>query len=114
MTTAVRLAEDPARPRVRIVAAELPECSTSAAAGAIWDPIYANHPMVPRWSVRTYRELCELEQAGRPEVRLVDGVEASRKVIPAPDWAMPRLASVRVSPVQRARSWRVAGPWLRT
>lgn len=87
MTTAVRLAEDPARPRVRIVAAARPECSTSAAAGAIWDPIYASHPMVPHWSVRTYRELCELEQAGRPEVRLVDGVEASRKVIPAPDWA---------------------------
>ncbi|AGL18320.1 FAD-dependent oxidoreductase [Actinoplanes sp. N902-109] len=87
MTTAVRLAEDPRRPRVHVLAQHRPERSTSAAAGAIWDPIYANHPDVPRWSARTYDVLCSLEQAGRPEVRLVDGVEASRHDIPAPGWA---------------------------
>ncbi|WP_305784763.1 FAD-dependent oxidoreductase [Symbioplanes lichenis] len=87
MTTAVRLAEDPARPRVRVVAAHRRDACTSAAAGAIWDPIYASHPDVPRWSMRTYETLCHLHGRGRPEVRLVDGVEASRHVIPAPGWA---------------------------
>ena len=87
MTTAVCLAEHPTRPRVHMVAEHTPEQSTSAAAGAIWDPIYANHPEVPQWSLRTYDVLCAFERSGRPEVRLVDGVEASRRVIPAPAWA---------------------------
>ncbi len=87
MTTAVRLAEDPSRPRVHVLAQHRPERSTSAAAGAIWDPIYANHDDVPRWSAQTYEVLCALHRAGRPEVRLVDGVEASRHPITSPVWA---------------------------
>ena len=85
LTTAVRLAE--AGMRVRIRAHRRPERSTSAAAGAIWDPLYANHPLVLRWSSTSYEVFCELVAAGRPELRLVPGVEASRRVIPAPDWA---------------------------
>jgi D-amino-acid oxidase len=85
LTTAVRLAE--AGIRVRIRAQRRPEESTSAAAGAIWDPLYANHPLVLRWSSTSYEVFCELVAAGRPELRLVPGVEASRRVIPAPDWA---------------------------
>jgi D-amino-acid oxidase len=85
LTTAVRLAE--AGIRVRIRTRERPEESTSAAAGAIWDPLYANHPLVLRWSSTSYEVFCDLVAAGRPEVRLVPGIEASRRVIPAPDWA---------------------------
>ncbi|MFI5935183.1 FAD-dependent oxidoreductase [Actinoplanes sp. NPDC051494] len=87
MTTAVRLAEDARGFRVRVVAERRPESSTSAAAGAIWDPIYANHPEVPAWSMYTYGVLRDLERAGRPGVRLVDGVEASRREIATPGWA---------------------------
>ena len=87
MSTAVRIAEHRTRPRVHMVAERTPEQSTSAAAGAIWDPIYASHQDVPLWSMRTYDELCALERCGRPEVRLVDGVEASRRAIPSPVWA---------------------------
>ncbi|MET8152149.1 FAD-dependent oxidoreductase [Actinoplanes sp. NPDC049668] len=85
LTTAVRLAEEGMRVRVR--ARGRPEQTTSAAAGAIWDPIYANHPQVPQWSARAYEVFRGLAEAGRPEVRLVDGVEASRTPIPSPDWA---------------------------
>ncbi|WP_213000292.1 FAD-dependent oxidoreductase [Winogradskya consettensis] len=87
MTTAVRLAEDASHPRVRVVAERRPEHSTSASAGAIWDPSYATHPDVPLWSMHTYAVLRDLETAGRPEVRLVDGVEASRREIRTPTWA---------------------------
>ena len=85
LTTAVRLAE--AGMRVRIRADRRPERSTSAAAGAIWDPIYASHPLVLTWSSRSYDVFSDLVAAGRPEVRLVPGVEASRKRMSSPGWA---------------------------
>jgi D-amino-acid oxidase len=86
LTTAVRLAETGFRVRVR---AELdPADSTSAAAGAIWDPIYANHPSVPIWAERTYDAFVRMEGEDRPGVRLIDGIEASREGIPTPDWAV--------------------------
>jgi len=85
LTTAVRLAE--AGWQVRIRAERRPEETTSAAAGAIWDPIYADHPLVHQWSMRAYEVFRDLEAAGRPEVCLVPGREASRKQIPSPDWA---------------------------
>jgi D-amino-acid oxidase len=85
LTTAVRLAE--AGVRVLVRTQRRPEQSTSAAAGAIWDPIYANHPLVQVWSSRSYRVFCDMVDAGRPEVKLVPGVEASRRQIPSPGWA---------------------------
>ncbi|MEU4217780.1 FAD-dependent oxidoreductase [Actinoplanes sp. NPDC026623] len=85
LTTAVRLAEEGMRVRVR--ARARPELTTSAAAGAIWDPIYASHRLVPRWSARAYDVFRDMVLAGRPEVRLVHGIEASRTPIPSPGWA---------------------------
>jgi D-amino-acid oxidase len=85
LSTAVRLAECGLLVCVRSDGD--PQESTSAAAGAIWDPIYANHPSVPVWSTRTYDAFLRLESEGRPGVRLVDGVEASRKPIDSPEWA---------------------------
>lgn len=87
MTTAVRLAEDERRPRVRILAANRPQESTSAAAGAIWEPLYASHPDVPAWSTRSYEAFCELAADERSGVRLVDGVEAAREKIDLPGYA---------------------------
>jgi D-amino-acid oxidase len=87
LTTAVRLAEDERRPRVRVITESLPDRSTSAAAGAIWEPLYANHARVLEWSTRSYEVFKEMAAAGCPGVRLVDGVEASRTPMAVPSWA---------------------------
>ncbi|RSM73080.1 FAD-dependent oxidoreductase [Actinoplanes sp. ATCC 53533] len=112
LTTAVRLAE--AGMRVRVRARQRPERSTSAAAGAIWDPIYANHPLVLRWSTRSYHVFCDMVAAGRPEVRLVPGVEASRRSIPSPGWAhdLPgfRECAAAELPGGFASGWRYTAP----
>jgi D-amino-acid oxidase len=81
----VRLAE--AGVRVRIRADRLPGASTSAAAGAIWDPIYATHPRVPVWSSCSYDVFSAMADAEVPSVRMVPGVEASRASIATPRWA---------------------------
>jgi D-amino-acid oxidase len=86
LTTSVRLAERGVRVLVRTERA--PDESSSAAAGAIWDPIYASHPSVPRWAAHTYDVFVAMVSEGRPGVRLVDGVEASRAGVPTPGWAL--------------------------
>ncbi|MEU8612516.1 FAD-dependent oxidoreductase [Actinoplanes sp. NPDC048791] len=112
LTTAVRLAE--AGLRVRIRAQRRPEQTTSAAAGAIWDPIYANHPLVLSWSTRSYDVFRDMVHAGRPEVRLVRGVEASRRRIPSPDWAQDlpgfRECAAAELPGGFASGWRYTAP----
>src|SRR5215207_2007013 len=96
LTTAVLLAEGGRT--VRVVARDQPHRSTSANAGAIWDPIYAAHPDVPRWSAETYEVLSLLADGTEAGVRMVDGVEASRTPMPPPQWA------------QRLPGYREAGP----
>lgn len=112
LTTAVRLAE--AGIPVRIRAEQRPEHSTSAAAGAIWDPLYANHPLMLRWSSSSYATFCAMVDAGRPEVRLVPGVEASRRLIPAPDWAHELPGFRECTPAELpdgfASGWRYIAP----
>ncbi|MDR7273838.1 FAD-dependent oxidoreductase [Catenuloplanes atrovinosus] len=77
LTTAVLVAE--AGLAVHVRTATPPSESTSCAAGAIWDPLYASHERVPLWSGVTYRTLAELSAAAPDSgVRLVDGTEASR------------------------------------
>jgi D-amino-acid oxidase len=112
LTTAVRLAE--AGMRVRIRALRRPEQSTSAAAGAIWDPIYANHPLVLQWSTTSYGIFRDLVHEGRPEVRLVPGVEASRRRIPSPRWAHDLPGFRECDPAELpggfASGWRYVAP----
>ncbi|GAA3953304.1 FAD-dependent oxidoreductase [Actinoplanes auranticolor] len=112
LTTAVRLAE--AGIRVHVRALRRPEQTTSAAAGAIWDPIYANHPLVLSWSTRSYDVFRAMVRAGRPEVRLVPGVEASRRRIPSPAWAhdLPgfRECAAAELPDGFASGWRYTAP----
>src|SRR3954470_12516816 len=112
LTTGVRLAES--GKRVRLVADRRPRDSTSPAAGAIWDPIYATHPRVLDWSRRSYDVLSEMVRDRRPEVQLIDGVEASRVAIPAPRWAR-RLPAFRECtaaelPAGFATGWRYRAP----
>ncbi len=77
LTTAVVLAE--AGFAVRVLAKQMPENTTSAAAGAMWGP-YLVEPRdrVQAWaeySLRTFTGLAETPGTG---VRLVTGIEASR------------------------------------
>jgi D-amino-acid oxidase len=86
LTTGVRLAESGLRVRIR---AECPPAeSSSAAAGAIWDPIYAKHDRVEHWAARSYEVFAGLAVEGAPGVRLINGIEASRTALPPPAWAV--------------------------
>jgi D-amino-acid oxidase len=112
LTCSVRLAECGLRVRVR--AEREPRESSSAAAGAIWDPIYATHPSVPVWASRTYDAFVRMVSEGSPCVRLVDGVEASRTPIPTPDWAVHlpgyRDCTFDELPPGFASGWRYTAP----
>ncbi|MFI5890375.1 FAD-dependent oxidoreductase [Actinoplanes sp. NPDC051513] len=85
LTTSVRLAEHGVRVLIRAEAA--PADTNSAAAGAIWDPIYAEHPRVPAWAEASYKVFSRMALENFPGVRLVRGVEASRLPITSPGWA---------------------------
>ncbi|GAA2637089.1 FAD-dependent oxidoreductase [Paractinoplanes durhamensis] len=85
LTTGYRLAQQGLRVRIR--AEDAPGHTNSAAAGAIWDPIYAEHPRVGVWAARSYDVFSEMHEKGFPGVRLVDGIEASRDPMITPDWA---------------------------
>jgi D-amino-acid oxidase len=112
LTTGVCLAECGVRVRVRTE--RRPFESNSAAAGAIWDPIYATHPAVPVWSSRTYDAFVRMVAEGLPTVRLIPGIEASRHAIPAPAWAR-RLPGFRECPLAElppgfASGWHYTAP----
>lgn len=83
LTTGVCLAEQGFRVRIRTACG--PGRSTSAAAGAIWDPFYAEHPKTPRWSADSYKVFAELD--GDAGVRMTEGTEASRHAAEPPDWS---------------------------
>jgi len=93
LTTGVRLAESGLRVLIR--AARGPAESSSAAAGAIWDPIYAQHDRVEHWAGRSYEVFAGMAGDGSPGVRMIDGVEAARTPIEIPEWAR-RLPGFRV------------------
>lgn len=80
LSTAVRLAERGIRVLIRTGCR--PRESSSAAAGAIWDPAQAHHPSVPVWSTRTYAELHRMQPHARSGVHLVAGIEAARTPLP--------------------------------
>ena len=86
LTCAVRLAE--AGHRVRVIARERPEETTSAVAAALWFPYRAEPPeRVDAWAARTYRELAKLA-AGEPESGVVmrELVTVEREEKPEPTW----------------------------
>ena len=85
LTTAVCLAE--AGLTVRVDTDRLPGATTSAAAGAMWDP-YLVEPrdLVDRWSRRTLAELTALSTDEDTGVRLVEGTHESRIPCEMPSW----------------------------
>jgi len=112
LTTSLRLAEHGLRVRIR--AEKPPAATNSAAAGAIWDPIYAEHPRVGVWATTSYRVFSRLAAEHFPGVRLVDGVEASREVMTSPDWALGlpgfRECAPAELPAGFAHGWRYTAP----
>src|SRR5215210_4348481 len=72
----------------RIVAAELPEATTSSVAAAIWYP-YKAYPedSVLSWGSRTYEVFEELSGIPESGVLMREGVEIWREPVPDPWWA---------------------------
>ncbi|MFF0072488.1 FAD-dependent oxidoreductase [Streptomyces sp. NPDC005494] len=85
LTTAVCLAE--AGVDVEVVSDRRPDATTSAAAGAMWDP-YLVEPadQVDRWSRVTLSVLRELSAETGSGVRLVEGTQQSRYPRELPSW----------------------------
>jgi D-amino-acid oxidase len=85
LTTAVQLAE--AGWSVQVLARDLPAQTTSAAAGAMWGP-YLVEPRdrVHAWAVHSLCVFTALAQTPGTGVRLVPGIEASRKITEPPEF----------------------------
>ncbi|MFM9705510.1 FAD-dependent oxidoreductase [Streptomyces galilaeus] len=86
LTTAVYLAE--AGRDVRVDAELLPDATTSAAAGATWDPFLAEPAdLVERWSRESLVVLSALSADKATGVRMVEGTHESRVPSGVPVWA---------------------------
>ena len=94
LTTAVCLAESGAR--VRVVARERPEDTTSTTAGAVWAPyrIGGDPARINRWSQRSLEVVTALARSERSGVQMIVSMEVGHRPVGAPDWA-PLLAGVR-------------------
>lgn len=85
LTTAVCLAESGMD--VRVDTDRPPGATTSAAAGAMWDPYLAEPAdLVRRWSRETLSELTVLSGDADTGVRLVEGTQESRVPCDMPVW----------------------------
>jgi D-amino-acid oxidase len=113
LTTAVCLAE--AGLRVKIWAAEPPQQTTSFAAGAMWGP-YLVEPVdrVRAWSTQTLDVLRQLATDPQTGVRLVPGIEASRKPVEPPTWGNQldgfRMCEANELPDGFTTGWRYSVP----
>lgn len=106
LTTAVCLAESGAD--VRVDADRSPGATTSAAAGAMWDPYLAEpRDLVERWGRETLRVLTELSADAETGVRLVEGTHESRIPCSVPGWAS--LVGARTCPPDDLRTGFVTG-----
>ncbi|MFH9813827.1 FAD-dependent oxidoreductase [Streptomyces sp. NPDC017230] len=112
LTTAVCLAE--AGVEVRVDTDSPSEVTTSAAAGAMWDPYLAEPgELVERWSRATLSELVALSADAATGIRLVWGTQESRTPCPMPAWG--GLVGARLcSPADLRRGyvagWRYRAP----
>ncbi|RKN12096.1 FAD-binding oxidoreductase [Streptomyces radicis] len=86
LTTAIVVAE--AGYAVRVLTREPPAATTSALAGALWEPFLAEpRERLARWAYEGLPVLAQLaEREGETGVRLVDGVEAHRSADAPPPW----------------------------
>ncbi|MET8976049.1 FAD-dependent oxidoreductase [Streptomyces sp. NPDC004539] len=109
LTTAVHLAES--GHEVRVETESLPEETTSAAAGASWDP-YLAEPLhlVESWSRRTLTALRALSEDPASGVRLVEGTHESRIPCALPAWASWADAKSCAPRPGYAEAWRYRAP----
>jgi D-amino-acid oxidase len=86
LTTAVALVE--AGLHITIYTEDLPEDTTSAAAGAMWGP-YLVEPRerVFEWSRDTFAVLAQMATDPDTGVRMVAGIEASHQLCEEPEWS---------------------------
>ncbi len=96
LSTAIVLAREN-KYRVKIVARDQPEHTTSCNAGAIWGPHLVNHGDVARWALATLQELTSLASERGTGVQLTAGLEAGREMVEPPSW-MTKLDGFRPSP----------------
>src|SRR6266516_6538690 len=103
LTTAVCLAE--AGAKVRVVAKEPPEATTSAVAGAVWAPyrIGGDSQRISQWSRRSLEVFTALAgtDPGGSGVRLLTSMEVAQQPVSAPEWA-PLLDQGAVRPCTTA------------
>jgi D-amino-acid oxidase len=112
LTAAVCLAESGTA--VRVDAAQMPGATTSAAAGAMWDPYLVDpREQVERWSRETLGVLTELSADPETGIRLVEGTQESRIPCDMPSWS--DLVGARRCAPQELRpgfvtGWRYTAP----
>lgn len=106
LTTAVCLAE--AGMRVRVDTDRPHGATTSAAAGAMWDPYLAEpSDLVERWSRVTLSELVALSADEDTGIRIVEGTQESRIPCAMPAWSS--LVGARLCAPEDLRHGFVAG-----
>jgi D-amino-acid oxidase len=114
LTTAICLAESGCD--VTVAAAELPQHTTSAAAGAIWGPhLVGMDDRVAQWGSVTLARLAELSTDPATGVRVAQGVAASRARRSVPfDWveetAGARPCDPAELPAGYQEGWRLTVP----
>jgi D-amino-acid oxidase len=113
LTTAISLAE--AGLATRVVAAEPPSRTTSAAAGAVWGPVLCGPAdRCLEWSRTGLSVLSALADETAAGVRQVTGREVSSQLASPPEWldlvADHRLLAVDELPPGFASGWRYAAP----
>jgi D-amino-acid oxidase len=112
LTTAICLAE--AGQRVRIRTAAPPSGTTSAVAGALWEPYLVEAGgRVWDWCKVTLDELRALADEPAAGVRLISGIDASRRAAGRPEWGS--LVDLRVCqpdelPAGFVTGWRFTAP----
>ncbi|MFF6985975.1 FAD-dependent oxidoreductase [Streptomyces sp. NPDC010273] len=112
LTTAVCLAESGMD--VRVDTDRLPDATTSAAAGAMWDPYLAERGgLVEQWCRDTLSELTALSADVGTGIRLVKGTQESRVPCDMPDWG-PMVGAHMCSPEELRHGfvsgWRYRAP----
>ncbi|MDI6516162.1 FAD-dependent oxidoreductase [Streptomyces coelicoflavus] len=106
LTTAVCLAESGTK--VRVDADLAPGETTSAAAGAMWDPYLAEpRDLVERWALATLSELTALSSGQGTGIRMVEGTQESRTPCPLPAWGS--AVGARPCPPEELRNGFVTG-----
>jgi D-amino-acid oxidase len=91
---------------------DLPNATTSCAAGAIWGPARAVHDRAPEWGRQTLEKLTKLARCRGTGVRIVSGVEACRESRTEVPPSLRGIAGLLpcTPPTGFATAWRYTAP----